>query len=468
MANSTRLYRTNTAATLGTKCTMSTWFKPGVANDGDETDNYLAQARVGASGGDYWNWYIVISAGVNNDRIYLGGSQDGVALTLYTDMLFRDPNAWYHMVAVWDSTEAETDRVKMYVNGNRLTDWRSGSSQDYPTASLVCPFNETGFEMDVGGRTGNNGFCDGYLAQTVLVDGQALAASDFGSTDATTGEWKPKSDGEIRTAVGAFGNNGFLLSYENSSYLGYDYQTSDRSGTTNDLTVVGPGFQSQDNPSNNWCTLDMLGPSQSNSAGSLTMGNNYVQCSSDSTWRSTYGTFANYKGKYYFEAEVTAIGGGTYIGVIDTEQHTANNQNFKENSRAYSYKNDGEKFNNDVGATYGDSYTTADIIGCALDLTNGAIWFSKNGVWQNSATIGEIGAGTTTNAAYAAITLSELYLYGPAISGKTNTKLKMNFGNGYFGTTVITSAGTNASGIGQFEYDVPTNFTAWSTKGFNE
>ena len=44
----------------------------------------------------------------------------------------------------------------------------------------------------------------------------------------------------------------------------------------------------------------------------------------------------------------------------------------------------------------------------------------------------------------------------------------MNFGNGYFGTTVITSAGTNASGIGQFEYDVPTNFTAWSTKGFNE
>ena len=42
-----------------------------------------------------------------------------------------------------------------------------------------------------------------------------------------------------------------------------------------------------------------------------------------------------------------------------------------------------------------------------------------------------------------------------------------NFGNGYFGTTAVSSAGTNASGIGIFEYDVPTGFTALSTKGLN-
>ena len=30
------------------------------------------------------------------------------------------------------------------------------------------------------------------------------------------------------------------------------------------------------------------------------------------------------------------------------------------------------------------------------------------------------------------------------------------------------SAGTNASGIGKFEYDVPTGYTALSTKGLNE
>ena len=46
--------------------------------------------------------------------------------------------------------------------------------------------------------------------------------------------------------------------------------------------------------------------------------------------------------------------------------------------------------------------------------------------------------------------------------------LKANFGNGYFGTTAISSEGTNASGNGIFEYDVPTGFTALSTKGLNE
>ena len=44
----------------------------------------------------------------------------------------------------------------------------------------------------------------------------------------------------------------------------------------------------------------------------------------------------------------------------------------------------------------------------------------------------------------------------------------VNFGNGYFGTTAVSSAGTNASGIGIFEYDVPTGYTALSTKGLNE
>ena len=36
------------------------------------------------------------------------------------------------------------------------------------------------------------------------------------------------------------------------------------------------------------------------------------------------------------------------------------------------------------------------------------------------------------------------------------------------GTTAISSEGTNASGIGKFEYDVPTGYTALSTKGLNE
>jgi len=48
-----------------------------------------------------------------------------------------------------------------------------------------------------------------------------------------------------------------------------------------------------------------------------------------------------------------------------------------------------------------------------------------------------------------------------------NSTVNVNYGNGYFGTTAVSSAGTNASGNGIFEYDVPTGYTALSTKGLN-
>jgi hypothetical protein len=48
-----------------------------------------------------------------------------------------------------------------------------------------------------------------------------------------------------------------------------------------------------------------------------------------------------------------------------------------------------------------------------------------------------------------------------------NNNAMFNFGNGYFGTTAVSSAGTNASDNGIFEYDVPTGYTALSTKGLN-
>ena len=45
--------------------------------------------------------------------------------------------------------------------------------------------------------------------------------------------------------------------------------------------------------------------------------------------------------------------------------------------------------------------------------------------------------------------------------------VELNAGNGLFGSIAITSEGTNASNVGKFEYDVPTGYTALSTKGLN-
>ena len=44
----------------------------------------------------------------------------------------------------------------------------------------------------------------------------------------------------------------------------------------------------------------------------------------------------------------------------------------------------------------------------------------------------------------------------------------LKFWRRIFWTTAVASEGTNASGNGKFEYDVPTGYTALSTKGLNK
>ena len=42
--------------------------------------------------------------------------------SVYTDGIFRDPSAWYHLVLAVDTTQATaSDRVKIYVNGVQQT-----------------------------------------------------------------------------------------------------------------------------------------------------------------------------------------------------------------------------------------------------------------------------------------------------------------------------------------------------------
>ena len=97
-------------------------------------------------------------------------------------------------------------------------------------------------------------------------------------------------------------------------------------------------------------------------------------------------------------------------------------------------------------------------------LDNQKFYVAIDGVWQNSA---DPSAGT---GGFDFSSVTGTKPYGMIIgdeSGSYNDSWDSNYGNGYFGTTAITSAGTNASGNGIFEFDVPTGFTAWCTKGIN-
>ena len=110
-----------------------------------------------------------------------------------------------------------------------------------------------------------------------------------------------------------------------------------------------------------------------------------------------------------------------------------------------------------------------DIGMIAFDADNGTVWTGVNGTWDNSATSGEIAAGTTTNAMFSRSdspgVIAGTYFFGCGIEGTAVTGLvNWNFGNGYFGTTAISSAGTVSTGDdSQFEYDVPTGFYGLNT-----
>ena len=109
------------------------------------------------------------------------------------------------------------------------------------------------------------------------------------------------------------------------------------------------------------------------------------------------------------------------------------------------------------------------ICGCAYDADNEALYFHQNGTYVNS---GDPTSGANKTGA---IITNLKARYGGVIvpfmgfgTSSARTNFHANFGNGFFGTTAISSEGTNASGNGKFEYDVPTGYTALSTKGLNE
>ncbi len=123
------------------------------------------------------------------------------------------------------------------------------------------------------------------------------------------------------------------------------------------------------------------------------------------------------------------------------------------------YYSQGDVRKNNSVVTTLSLWNAGDIIGVAYDAPNGLVYFYKNGVVENSG----------TGIAVTAVSSSPNGVYQPAIGVWDTSEYvaNTNFGNGYFGTSAIASEGTNASNIGKFEYDVPTGYTALSTKGLN-
>jgi hypothetical protein len=430
---STSLKRTIGSATGTTKGTFSCWVKRGNLGSG-------ADGRMFSSWGSVSSQFWII---FQTDTISIADYDGSYNLQYVTNRLFRDTSAWYHIVVAIDTTQGTSgDRVKLYVNGVQET---SFSTSTAPSQNQVLNFSNNGEEFRIGERDSGE-YLDGLMTHIHFIDGTAYDASAFGEYD-SNGVWKPKTSPSV-----TYGTNGFFLKFENSGSMG-----TDSSGNANNFTVNGSLTQTIDSPSNVYATFNPLIPQ-----GLAYANGNLSATHNAASWKSAYGTLAmSGTGKYYFESKVSTLGSFQGVGIVDAEQISSSASKFGAVSRGYGYKNDGNKTNNDVDVSYGATYTTGDIIMCAVDLNAGAIWWGKNGTWQNSATQSEIEAGTTTNAGYTGI--SNSYVYLPAVQIYGSGTNQLNTGNGYFGTTAVASAGSNGNGS-IFEYDVPTGYYALNTK----
>ena len=389
--------------------------------------------------------------GFENDRFQIRYFISSNATIVNTDALLRDQSGWYHFVMAVDTTQStSSNRVKIYVNG----ELQSLNDTTYPGQNFDWGYNVSGETMYIGRRGHSNAYLyDGIMAHYHWIDGTQYAASDFGETDSTTGIWKP-----ILTPSVTYGTNGFFLKFDNTSNFG-----EDSSGNNNDFSMTNTITQTIDTPSNVFATLNPLISFQNSS--SYSNGNNTVTGGGTGSGDSPSSTLAVSKGKYYAEIKYTSTdGGGEAVGIIDIDKWNPYGQAdeyFYRHSYGYGYLNaNGNKITNNSGSSYGDSYTNGDIVGIALDLDNNYLYFSKNGVWQNSGdpTSGASGTGSAFNIASGNYVFTD-YLYYSHVHN-------FNFGNGYFGTTAVSSAGTNA-GVGTFEYDVPSGYKALCTKNIN-
>ena len=161
------LNRTPSSAGNRQKFTWSGWVKRGKLN---------AWTVIFSAAGSGSNDYLAFEP---SNRLTFDLANTGSGRKL-TTRVFRDCSAFYHIVLAVDYTSATAnDRIKLYVNGVLETTFDTNTA---PAQNHSGNVNNNTAHRISSVPTGID-FFDGYLAEVHFVDGQQLAATDFGQED---------------------------------------------------------------------------------------------------------------------------------------------------------------------------------------------------------------------------------------------------------------------------------------------
>jgi hypothetical protein len=437
--DSAYLSRTPASAGDRQKWTWSGWIKRG--NIPNNTTQYVLLGSASAStGGD-----AIMISDTEKFQVNLGlvGNSAGVV----TSQVFRDASSWYHVVAEVDTTQATAvNRIKIYVNGVQVTEF---TSTNYPAQNFNCQINNNQAQyISRHGYAPYNGYWDGYLAEVHFTDGTAYTADAFG--EFKSGIWIPKDPSVT------YGTNGFHLDFSDVTLSGTAITTvNDTSLNSNNFTAYNLSDYDivPDSPTNNFATFNPL-----HSAATMhKLEGNLEVAAPGTNWYTALVTQGIDSGKWYAEFYYERLGAGlAFVGVAKIAQPQTINAYLGESAIAdpdsYGYySSTGNLFNNGGNSAYGDSYADGDIIGLALDMDAGNLYFYKNGTIQNSGTAAATGLTGT--------------MYIGATSYSTSDHIYLNTGQDSTFAGNETPAGTNtdANGNGAFQHTVPSGYLALCT-----
>ena len=467
--DSAYLYKTPSASNKKT-WTISTWVKRGTIYDSGEVNADANQVVLGSAPdtSNYAHFYFTF------DQLRFYDFRNGsFVFNFKSNAEHRDPSAWYHIVAACDTTQStESDRFKMYVNGSQITSWANDvyPSQNADTLIFENNLHTIGRYGDQGG-----GYWNGYMTEFHAIDGAAKAPTDFGKFD-DNGVWIPKK------YTGSYGSEGWFFEFKetgtsaNSSGMGADTSGNDNHFTPSGLTASDV---TTDTCTNNFATMNSVeSPRQQGGVITFKEGNCQIVTSyTDANYArypQAYSTMAVTKGKWYFEMK--PISGDVYnIGVFSPEDYASNSTTNPYGGYAATgciYTEGGEVRQNDGSTEDLGTYGTSDIVGCALDMDNNAVYFHKNNTYINSGNPASGGSKTgafslPTTGPYASNT-SSITHYGFTCGDEGAADvgtMSINFGNPPY---VPSSIESDANGYGSFEYAPPSGYYALCTKNLAE
>ena len=431
------------------KMTMSYWVKRYNTSGGSSTNLVYTS---GTGGGAYMFWGFSVA---DFDFQTTGGNWSTGYLT--SDNMYRDTSAWYHHVLTFDSTEStQADRLKIYVNGERITSFSVesvtagiGASEDF---SFI---NQSGIVQAFGGLSGighGTEGTDNQLAEIVFNDGQAYGPDSYGETK--NGVWIPKDPSGL-----TFGNNGYYLNFAASGDIGNDV-----SGNNNDFTVANisahdvmldsPTFNSDSNGGNfpAWSPLIK-------GAVNLSEGNCRMDCTT--TGRSAMTSWAIPPGcptKYYVECLITAkTGYGCIFGLANPDIDLPTSIEADSSMNGFNFVGYGgsdwrtNALVNGVRQGWSSNLgqTVARVMAITIDRVNNQI----KCYFDNTL----IGNGTIS------ISATQKYHIVCSVSGGSAPEVHLNINAGQDSTgggDFSAGSETDENGHGSFQYAPPTGFLA--------